>query len=146
MTLRRSQSHIIKEGHHEIWKIAAEDKSHGRGLCPIASAEQNTAAEQVNTAIRQLDQVIQQTATASEEMSATSEELAAQADQLQDAITFFRVDGGAAGISGHVRKNIAQSPRRVSERPDISAQKHSPNEFQGGSKENKWDNSGFEKY
>ncbi|MGD9160984.1 MAG: methyl-accepting chemotaxis protein, partial [Desulfobacteraceae bacterium] len=57
-----------------------------------ASNEQNSGAEQINKAIQQLDQVIQQNASASEEMASTSEELAAQADQLQNTISFFKLD------------------------------------------------------
>ncbi|WP_429884683.1 methyl-accepting chemotaxis protein [Geoalkalibacter halelectricus] len=60
-----------------------------------ASKEQDAGAEQVNKAIQQLDQVIQQNASASEEMASTSEELSSQAEQLQQAIAFFKVDGGA---------------------------------------------------
>ena len=59
-----------------------------------ASKEQDTGAEQVNKAIQQLDQVIQQNASSSEEMASTAEELSSQAEQLQQAIAFFKVDGG----------------------------------------------------
>ena len=58
-----------------------------------ASIEQNAGTQQVNTALQQLDTVIQQNAAASEEMSSTSEELAAQADMLQQAISFFKIEG-----------------------------------------------------
>jgi methyl-accepting chemotaxis protein len=58
-----------------------------------ASNEQNAGADQINKAIQQLDQVIQQNASASEEMASTSEELSSQAVQLQQAMSFFRVDG-----------------------------------------------------
>ncbi len=57
-----------------------------------ASNEQNDGAEQINKAIQQLDQVIQQNAGASEEISSTAEELAAQAGQLQETISFFKID------------------------------------------------------
>jgi methyl-accepting chemotaxis protein len=71
-----------------------------------ASREQNSGAEQINKAIMQLDNVIQQNASASEqvastaeeqssqseEMAATSEELASQASQLQDTISFFKLN------------------------------------------------------
>jgi methyl-accepting chemotaxis protein len=72
-----------------------------------ASAEQNTGAEQISKAIVQLDQVIQQNASASEEMASssaemassteemasTSEELSSQAAQLQDTMSFFKING-----------------------------------------------------
>nr|WP_320050253.1 methyl-accepting chemotaxis protein [uncultured Desulfuromonas sp.] len=60
-----------------------------------ASKEQDTGADQVNKAIQQLDQVIQQNAAAAEEMASTSEELNAQAAQLQDTISFFKLDSAA---------------------------------------------------
>ncbi len=59
-----------------------------------ASREQNTSAEQVNQAIMQLDQVTQQNASSSEELASTSEELSAQAVQLQQAMGFFKLNGG----------------------------------------------------
>ncbi len=57
-----------------------------------ASNEQNTGANQINQAIQQLNQVVQQNASAAEEMSSTSEELSSQAVQLQESISFFKVD------------------------------------------------------
>ncbi len=73
-----------------------------------ASAEQNSGAEQINTSIQQLDQVIQQNASA-------SEELAGQAAELQEIISFFRLDiqnrnsttraaQKKRGVSGHPQK------------------------------------------
>ena len=58
-----------------------------------ASAEQKTGAEQINMALQQLDSVIQQNASASEESAATSEELSSQAELLQEAASFFKIDG-----------------------------------------------------
>lgn len=40
----------------------------------------------------QLNQATQQNATASEELAATAEELGAQAGQLQQTMTFFRLE------------------------------------------------------
>ena len=57
-----------------------------------SSVEQNAGAEQVNRAIQQLDQVVQQNASASEEMASTAEELSGQALQLQDTVSYFRLD------------------------------------------------------
>jgi methyl-accepting chemotaxis protein len=61
-----------------------------------ASNEQSSGASQINKAIQQLDQVVQQNAAASEEMASTSTELLSQAEQLQNTISFFRLDGGNA--------------------------------------------------
>jgi len=76
-----------------------------------SSKEQDTGAEQINKDIQQLDQVIQQNASASEEMASTSEELSSQAEQLNDAISFFKVDGG--GQSRAPRQQAARSTKRV---------------------------------
>ncbi|MCP4105573.1 MAG: HAMP domain-containing protein [Desulfobacteraceae bacterium] len=57
----------------------------------VASAEQNSGAEQINKAIQQLDQVIQQNASASEEMASTSEDMSAQGEQLRHTAAFFNI-------------------------------------------------------
>lgn len=57
-----------------------------------ASNEQRSGVEQINQAIQQLDQVIQQNAAASEELASTAEEMAGQGQQLQDTISFFKVE------------------------------------------------------
>ncbi len=58
-----------------------------------ASAEQGTGAAQVGKAMQQLDQVIQQNASASEEMSTGADSLSSQAEVLQNAVSFFKVNG-----------------------------------------------------
>ena len=70
-----------------------------------ASAEQNSGAEQINAAIMQLDQVVQQNASASEESASMSEELAAQAVQMQETMSFFKLD---AKESIAIKKPVAQ--------------------------------------
>ena len=60
-----------------------------------ASKEQDAGADQVNKAIQQLDQVIQQNASASEEMASTAEELNSQAGQLQETISFFKLEANS---------------------------------------------------
>jgi methyl-accepting chemotaxis protein len=91
-----------------------------------ASNEQNAGAEQINKALQQLDQVIQQNAGATEEMSSTSEELATQAQQLQDAISFFKLDETQG--SRNVRqvydlsnvtqgKPVSQNPQKMTQQP-----------------------------
>jgi methyl-accepting chemotaxis protein len=73
-----------------------------------ASNEQNTGAEQINSAIQQLNQVVQQNASAAEEMSSTSEELSSQAMQLQEAISFFKID------TDGTRKAVTMKKAKVS--------------------------------
>ena len=57
-----------------------------------SSNEQNAGAVQINQAISQLDMVIQNNASSSEEVASTSEELSAQGQQLQQTMSFFRVN------------------------------------------------------
>jgi methyl-accepting chemotaxis protein len=57
-----------------------------------ASIEQSSGADQVNNAIQQLNQITQQNAAASEELATSAEEMATQAEQLQEIISFFRVE------------------------------------------------------
>jgi methyl-accepting chemotaxis protein len=59
-----------------------------------ASEEQSSGVAQINSAIGQLSQTTQQNASSSEELAATAEEMSGQAEQLQQAVSFFRVEGG----------------------------------------------------
>jgi methyl-accepting chemotaxis protein len=61
-----------------------------------ASEEQSAGVGQVNTAMGQLNQITQQNASASEELAATAEEMSGQATQLQNLMSFFKVDGTAS--------------------------------------------------
>lgn len=67
-----------------------------------ASQEQASGVGQVNNAMEQLDQVSQQSASSSEELAATSEEMSSQAQQLQEMISFFKLD-----LDDHVSHNSA---------------------------------------
>ena len=60
-----------------------------------ASEEQSTGVNQINVAVNQLNQVTQQNAASSKQLAATSEEMSGQAAQLQDLISFFKVDDSA---------------------------------------------------
>ncbi|HMA99125.1 MAG TPA: methyl-accepting chemotaxis protein [Wenzhouxiangella sp.] len=57
-----------------------------------ASSEQSSGASQINQAMEQLNAITQQSASASEELASTSEEMNAQAQQLQQVVSFFRID------------------------------------------------------
>jgi methyl-accepting chemotaxis protein len=63
-----------------------------------ASKEQSTGVEQVSKAIAQLDSVVQSNSASSEELAASAEELAAQATTLRDAVSYFKLQDGAATI------------------------------------------------
>ena len=68
-----------------------------------ASNEQNTGAEQINLAIQQLNQVVQQNASASEELSG-------QAIQLQESMSFFKLDERSYGRQSSFNKPAAVKP------------------------------------
>lgn len=74
-----------------------------------ASSEQNSGAEQINVALQQLDKVIQVNASNSEEMASTAEELSAQALQLQQSISFFKVENTTKDLHTNTSFNITQS-------------------------------------
>ena len=57
-----------------------------------ANKEQSAGADQINIAIQQLNMVTQQNAATSEELSTNAVELSAQAEQLQEIISFFKID------------------------------------------------------
>lgn len=59
-----------------------------------ASTEQSAGAGQINTAMEQLNSITQQSASSSEELASTSDEMSGQAQQLQQLMTFFKVDQG----------------------------------------------------
>ncbi len=61
-----------------------------------ASTEQSSGVGQINAAVGQLNQTTQQNASSSEELAATSEEMSSQAAQLQQTMSFFKIDS-----SGH---------------------------------------------
>jgi len=78
-----------------------------------ASEEQSAGVGQINTAMSQLNQITQQNASSSEELAATAEEMSSQAEQLQQAMSFFQLEGGAAKAIATVRKSAAQKSVQV---------------------------------
>lgn len=57
-----------------------------------ASEQQSSGISQINVTMVQLNQVTQQNASSSEELATTSEEMSVQAEQLQQLMSFFRVE------------------------------------------------------
>ena len=87
-----------------------------------ASGEQSRGIEQVNQAITQMDEVTQQNAALVEEAAAASQSLEDQGRQLNESISFFRLDGAAShghALSAPVRTTLAK-------RPSPSSLKRSP--------------------
>jgi methyl-accepting chemotaxis protein len=75
-----------------------------------AVREQDVGAGQINKAIQQLDTLIQQNAAAAEEMSTTAEELNSRSIELQDSISFFKIDTDSS--SGSSRRKMASDSHR----------------------------------
>ncbi|MDR7007451.1 methyl-accepting chemotaxis protein [Paraburkholderia strydomiana] len=65
------------------------------GEIAAASAEQSRGIEQVNQAITQMDEVTQQNAALVEEAAAASKSLEDQGRQLNQSVSFFRLEGAA---------------------------------------------------
>ena len=73
-----------------------------------ASSEQSSGVGQINSAVGQLNQTTQQNASSSEELAATSEEMSSQAEQLQQTMTFFKIEG--SGRAAAPRKSAGAKP------------------------------------
>jgi methyl-accepting chemotaxis protein len=82
-----------------------------------ASQEQSQGVGQINSAMGQLNQAAQQNASASEELAATAEEMSGQAKQLQELMSFFRLDSGSSrknvGAGTAARKTPAKTAPRA---------------------------------
>jgi len=78
-----------------------------------ASTEQSSGVGQINSAVSQLSQTTQQNASSSEELAATSEEMSGQAEQLQQTMSFFKLDGAGSRNAGTLAgyKNTASSKK-----------------------------------
>ena len=85
---------IAKDAGDKLTRLVPDIKKTAALVQEIAAAsnEQTIGAEQMNSAIQQLDEVVQQNASASEELAATSEELSSQSVQLQNNVSFFKLD------------------------------------------------------
>ena len=68
------------------------------GEIAAASTEQSRGIEQVNQSITQMDEVTQQNAALVEEAAAASKSLEDQGRQLNQAISFFRLDASSASL------------------------------------------------
>ena len=76
-----------------------------------ASEEQSSGATQINIAMEQLNKITQMGASSSEELAATAEEMSGQAEQLQQLMSFFRLETAAINASAPARQD---APRKAS--------------------------------
>ena len=96
------------------------------GEIAAASSEQSRGIEQVNQAITQMDEVTQQNAALVEEAAAASQSLEDQGRQLNESISFFRLDTAAS--LGRAADRVVNAPIRTApaKRPTPSSAKRGP--------------------
>ncbi|HMA98477.1 MAG TPA: CHASE3 domain-containing protein, partial [Wenzhouxiangella sp.] len=104
-----------------------------------ASNEQANGTSQITTSMGQMDQITQQNASSSEELASTAEEMSSQAQQLQDMMSFFKLDLGRAGMSARRPTSGDRKPRaaQVAKQDAYDDQSRPPGDF---------DDSGFERF
>lgn len=119
--LSNSSVEIAEQAGSMLTKIVPDIQRNAELVQEInaASAEQETGVEQINAALQQLDKVIQQNAASSEELASTAEELSSQAQQLQEAVSFFTIEGQAHGAVASRSAIKAKSPAMAMRQPDL---------------------------
>ena len=74
-----------------------------------ASMEQATGVGQINASVQQINAATQQSASSSEELASTAEEMSGQAENLQDLISFFRIETSGLGRRRNTPRGTASS-------------------------------------
>ncbi|MBK8118935.1 MAG: methyl-accepting chemotaxis protein [Sulfuritalea sp.] len=95
-----------------------------------ASQEQSAGVGQINGAMGQLNKATQQNASASEELAATAEEMGGQAAQLQELMSFFKVE--EQGIGGGAAKRARPVAAAAAPKAARTARAHKGNGGLGG--------------
>lgn len=75
-----------------------------------ASQEQSAGVSQINTAMNQMNQITQQNASASEELAATAEEMTGQTEQMQNLMSFFKIEA-IHGSNSHAAAQHKSLPK-----------------------------------
>jgi methyl-accepting chemotaxis protein len=93
-----------------------------------ASIEQSTGVEEVNRALNQMDTVTQQNSALVEENAATAKTLEHQAKNMDERVSFFRLDAAAAHAAGtHAEEAAKPAPARpAAKRPAAAATRGAP--------------------
>ena len=87
------------------------------GEITAASQEQSAGIDQVNRAVIQLEEMTQQNAALVEEAAAASQSMGEQAGGLDQLISFFTVNGNAAGKGMDISGHSGSGERRSADRP-----------------------------
>lgn len=121
-----------------------------------ASMEQKTGAEQINLAMQQLNMITQENASSSDELTQSSDLLANLADNLNEAISYFKVDSKDVNKSKETVTKKSDEPveasertekkvtKEVAEKPVAKTQKQPENPFSNFDKDFDLDN--YEKF
>ncbi len=76
-----------------------------------ASTEQSSGVGHIHAAVNQLDQTTQQNASSSEELAATAEEMSGQAEQLQQTMSFFKLNNHGRSSGGSQMTMLSRKPK-----------------------------------
>ncbi|MCK9908665.1 methyl-accepting chemotaxis protein [Microbacteriaceae bacterium K1510] len=89
---------LVNHAGEALKKIVDSVKDVASLVADIATAsnEQATGLEQINKALLQMDEVTQQNAALVEENAATAKALETQAQSMDERVSFFKIDDGAA--------------------------------------------------
>ncbi|MDH5471416.1 MAG: methyl-accepting chemotaxis protein [Gammaproteobacteria bacterium] len=92
---------LVNESGVTLNEIVDSVKKVGDIISEIAAAsqEQSAGIEQVNKAVTQMDEITQQNAALAEEASASSESSLHKATEMNNLVSFFRVDASTAAVS-----------------------------------------------
>jgi methyl-accepting chemotaxis protein len=95
-----------------------------------ASIEQSTGVEEVNRALNQMDTVTQQNSALVEENAATAKTLEHQAKNMDERVSFFRLDAAAANAAGAAAAEAKKAPsapaKPAAKRPAAAATRGGP--------------------
>ncbi|MCU4155168.1 HAMP domain-containing protein [Carboxylicivirga sp. A043] len=123
-----------------------------------ASMEQKTGAEQINLAMQQLNMITQENASSSDELTQSSDQLANLADNLNEVVSYFKLDATSKkATTKKVAEKVAQpktevkpkgsAPKKEVKKPEakpVDKTKQSENPFSNFDKDFDLDN--YEKF
>jgi methyl-accepting chemotaxis protein len=89
-----------------------------------ASMEQKTGAEQINLAMQQLNMITQENASSSDELTQSSDQLANLADNLNDAVSYFKIEARSKKVEpANISDKQKESKPTVASKPKAEPQK-----------------------
>lgn len=96
---------LVNESGETLTEIVDSVKKVGDIISEIAAAsqEQSAGIEQVNKAVTQMDEITQQNAALAEEASASSESSLHKATEMNNLVSFFKVDNTVSAYSPEVQ-------------------------------------------